>query len=44
MLAGHGRAFLQKKAVVRQHLRQQNKTQAKERKKLQCLQNNSNEG
>lgn len=35
---GHGRAFLQKKAVVRQHLRLQNKTLAKEKKKLVNLQ------
>lgn len=39
--AGHGRALLQKRAVVRQHLRLKNKIQAKEKKKLKYMQSSS---
>ncbi|XP_050686450.1 thyroid transcription factor 1-associated protein 26 homolog isoform X2 [Eriocheir sinensis] len=41
---GHGRAFLQKRAVVRQHLRLKNKTLAKEMKQLHDLHNVCEEG
>ncbi|KAK8395439.1 hypothetical protein O3P69_006235 [Scylla paramamosain] len=42
--AGHGRALLQKKAVVRQHLRLKNKTQAREKKKLKYMQSSCEGG